>query len=57
MTIHLPDSPCKGRCTTYAGDTVCQSCGRTEVEVFGWIGFSEDEKARVWDRLEREGLV
>lgn len=52
MSIHQPDSPCQGYCTTYHGDTVCKACLRTEEEIFNWIMYTDEEEKAVWDRLE-----
>lgn len=51
------DSPCIGYCSTTIGDTQCRGCGRTLEEVVGWIGFTPEQKAAVWERVETEATA
>lgn len=48
-----PDSPCIGICTTTYTDT-CLACGRHYLEVSRWIEMTDDEKEKVWQRIETE---
>ncbi|VVE86959.1 hypothetical protein PBR20603_00883 [Pandoraea bronchicola] len=51
-----PDSPCIGVCSTLFDD-VCKGCGRTAYEVSNWVFFTDEEKAAVWARINREGTA
>ena len=53
MTRRAPNTPCIGICSTTFGDTVCRGCKRFLHEVVNWNGYSEEEKAIVWRRLDR----
>lgn len=48
-----PDSPCIAICDTLYQD-VCTGCGRHFTEVAQWTTFTQEQKDRVWDRIERE---
>ena len=48
-----PDSPCIGVCDVLYKD-VCSGCGRHYLEVAQWTEFTEEQKARVWQRIEAE---
>lgn len=51
-----PFSPCVGICSATAlGDTLCKGCGRTENEVKTWNWMPEEQKERIWKRLELKG--
>ena len=45
-------TPCVGVCSTVFGDEVCRGCKRFQHEVIEWNGYTDDEKEKVWDRLE-----
>ena len=47
----LRRTPCVGVCSTTYGDLVCRGCKRYAHEIVGWNGYSEDQRDRVWDRL------
>lgn len=49
----LPDSPCRGVCTT-TYDEVCRACGRHYLEVAFWTTMTEEEKRAVWDRIQAD---
>jgi predicted Fe-S protein YdhL (DUF1289 family) len=49
-----PDTPCVAVCST-TFDEVCRGCGRTFMEVANWLGMSQEEKDKVWERLLAEG--
>ncbi|VVD73732.1 hypothetical protein PFI31113_00745 [Pandoraea fibrosis] len=51
-----PDSPCIGVCSTLFDD-VCKGCGRTAYEVSNWVFFTDEEKAAIWERINREGTA
>ena len=56
--IHdLPNSPCLGYCTTALGDDICKACGRSFNEVNHWITMTDEERAKVWDRLLADGWL
>ncbi len=40
-----------GVCSTTYGDLVCRGCKRYAHEIVGWNGYSEDQRQRVWVRL------
>lgn len=46
-------TPCVGVCSTGIGDTVCRGCKRYAHEVIQWNGYSDEEKLRVMERLDR----
>ena len=48
-----PASPCIRVC--HLEEDTCLGCRRTLDEIARWSRMSEAEKARVWQRLEREG--
>ena len=52
-----PDSPCIAICSTAQGDNICRGCGRTFEEIGNWVGMSEEEKDKVWERIEAEGTA
>ena len=47
----LRRTPCVGVCSTTYGDLVCRGCKRYAHEIVGWNGYSDDQRERVWDRL------
>ena len=47
----LRRTPCVGVCSTTYGDLVCRGCKRYAHEIVGWNGYSEDQRERVWTRL------
>lgn len=48
------DSPCVAVCsTTYT--PICMGCGRTVDEVAQWATYTEEQKAKVWERIIEEG--
>jgi len=49
-----PDTPCIAICSTTNGDDICKGCGRTFEEVNHWVIMSDEEKAKVWDRIEHD---
>lgn len=51
-----PDSPCIAICDTLYQD-VCTGCGRHYLEVAQWATMSQQDKDRVWDRIEAEGTA
>ena len=51
-----PDSPCIAICDTLYQD-VCTGCGRHYLEVARWTTMSQQEKDKVWDRIEAEGTA
>ncbi len=44
-------SPCIGYCSTSLGDEVCRGCGRTSDEIIQWLLLSEEERRRIWKRV------
>ena len=48
-----PDSPCIAICDTLYQD-VCTGCGRHFTEVAQWTGMTDEQKERVWQRIESE---
>ena len=55
MRSRRSDSPCVGRCTTLY-DEFCRGCGRHYLEAAQWGQMTDEEKERVWRRLERQTL-
>lgn len=51
-----PDSPCIAICTTLYTDT-CLACGRTYMEVAQWNAMPEDEREKVWQRIDKEATA
>ena len=47
----LRRTPCVGVCSTTYGDLVCRGCKRYAHEIVGWNGYSDDQRDRVWHRL------
>ena len=48
------DSPCVGICSaTSLGDEICVGCGRTFDEVRLWNTLSDEEKAKINQRLQQ----
>ena len=47
----LRRTPCVGVCSTTYGDLVCRGCKRYAHEIVGWNGYSDDQRERVWTRL------
>ncbi|MBJ7265025.1 MAG: DUF1289 domain-containing protein [Burkholderiaceae bacterium] len=48
------DSPCVAICSTLYDD-VCRGCGRTAMEVSGWVFLDDEEKKVIWARILAEG--
>lgn len=48
-----PDSPCIAICDTLYQD-VCTGCGRHFTEVAQWGQMTDEQKDRVWQRIEAE---
>ncbi|MDY0007792.1 MAG: DUF1289 domain-containing protein [Spongiibacteraceae bacterium] len=46
-------TPCVGVCSTGIGDTVCRGCKRYAHEVIHWNGYTDEQKQRVMERLDR----
>jgi uncharacterized protein len=46
-------TPCIGICSTTYGDLVCRGCKRYAHEIVEWNGFSDDQRDRVWERLQQ----
>jgi uncharacterized protein len=44
-------SPCKKVCVVDPISALCIGCGRTLVEIAGWIGFGADERRRIMGEL------
>ena len=40
-----------GVCSTTYGDLVCRGCKRYAHEIVGWNGYSDNQRDRVWTRL------
>ncbi|NJN52440.1 MAG: DUF1289 domain-containing protein [Gammaproteobacteria bacterium] len=51
MTISSRRTPCVGICSTTYGDLVCRGCKRFAHEIIDWNTYSDDQHARVWQRL------
>ncbi|MEN9659868.1 MAG: hypothetical protein RL571_3333 [Pseudomonadota bacterium] len=49
-----PSSPCIAVCSTALGDEICRGCGRSVVEVSTWVMMSEEQKEKIWARLEEQ---
>ncbi|STR45208.1 DUF1289 domain-containing protein [Iodobacter fluviatilis] len=49
-----PDSPCIAVCSTALGDEICRGCGRSVVEVSTWVMMSDEDKNKIWARLEEQ---
>lgn len=49
----VKDSPCIAVCDVLYRD-ICSGCGRTYIEVARWVEMTTEEKAAVWERIERE---
>ena len=47
----LRRTPCVGVCSTTYGDLVCRGCKRFAHEIVGWNGYSDDQRERIWTRL------
>ena len=47
----LKRTPCVGICSTTYGDLVCRGCKRFAHEIVMWNGFTDQQRALVWDRL------
>lgn len=47
----LRRTPCVGVCSTTYGDLVCRGCKRYAHEIVGWNGYSDNQRDRVWTRL------
>jgi predicted Fe-S protein YdhL (DUF1289 family) len=52
MVLHRA-TPCIGICSTTYGDLVCRGCKRFAHEIVGWNAFSDDQRDRVWQRLQQ----
>ena len=51
MSKQLRSTPCVGICSTTYGDLVCRGCNRFAHEIVAWNSYSDDQRARVWQRL------
>ena len=47
----LRRTPCVGVCSTTYGDLVCRGCKRYAHEIVGWNAYSDDQRERIWTRL------
>lgn len=47
----LRRTPCVGVCSTTYGDLVCRGCKRYAHEIVGWNAYSDDQRERIWSRL------
>lgn len=47
-------TPCAGRCSTTFGDHVCRGCRRFSHEIIRWNGYSIEQQAHIWQRLDRQ---
>lgn len=52
MVLHRA-TPCIGICSTTYGDLVCRGCKRFAHEIVEWNAFSDDQRDRVWQRLQQ----
>jgi uncharacterized protein len=52
MAVHRA-TPCIGICSTTYGDLVCRGCKRYAHEIVDWNAFTDDQRNRVWQRLQR----
>jgi uncharacterized protein len=57
MSLSRPSSPCIAICSTSQGDNVCRGCGRTFQEVCKWLEMTDEEKEKVWVRIENEATA
>jgi predicted Fe-S protein YdhL (DUF1289 family) len=48
------ESPCNKICTLDARGTYCIGCGRTLDEIARWTGMSDEERARVVNRIREQ---
>ncbi len=46
-------TPCVGICSTTYGDLVCRGCKRFAHEIVQWNGYEDEQKERVWQRLNQ----
>ena len=46
-------TPCVGICSTTYGDLVCRGCKRFAHEIVQWNGYEDEQKDRVWQRLNQ----
>ena len=51
--VGLRRTPCVGVCSTTYGDLVCRGCKRFAHEIVGWNGYREEQRERVWRRLNQ----
>jgi hypothetical protein len=51
LTIESRRTPCVGICSTTYGDLVCRGCRRFAHEIVAWNGYTDAQRARVWERL------
>ena len=51
--VHHRATPCIGICSTTYGDLVCRGCKRYAHEIVEWNGYSDDQRDRVWERLQQ----
>ena len=47
----LRRTPCVGVCSTTYGDLVCRGCKRYAHEIVGWNAYDDDQRDRIWSRL------
>jgi uncharacterized protein len=53
MATTLRSTPCVGICSTTYGDLVCRGCKRFAHEIVAWNTYSDAQRERVWQRLQR----
>jgi|HubBroStandDraft_4_1064222.scaffolds.fasta_scaffold105058_2 predicted Fe-S protein YdhL (DUF1289 family) len=44
-------TPCNRTCALHPVSGLCVGCGRSVVEIAGWIGFNDKERAAIMARL------
>lgn len=47
----MRSTPCIGICSTTYGDMICRGCKRFAHEIVAWNGYTDDQRERVWHRL------
>ena len=52
MSKPMRSTPCVGICSTTYGDLVCRGCKRFSHEIVAWNVYTEDQRERVWTRLQ-----
>lgn len=48
-----PLTPCVGRCSLSFGGEICNGCGRSVEQVRDWNTYTDEEKRRIMDELQR----